>query len=297
DGKVFHDVTECQTILAAQSNKLLTNLARQLMTYATGRQLRFRQREELARVVQLTARQGGGLRTLIHEIVGSPLFHGGADHISCPANIRTSFPTSTPNSQPAARMLMTSVLPPLSGPPVRRPTIETNTSFEAAADFTGETLQAVLRVTGLFAEERAGAFRSAVDQVPAARLLKLNPAEAAAVIEVDLTRDPFRGANEEQTVERLNQQLRQASNHTLGVRRPGERPFAELRRLELNVSGLDCAACCLAAHEILTRQDGVEQAEVSFRDSRAIVWYDTDLVSPEQLVEELTKRGVPVKRD
>jgi DNA-binding NtrC family response regulator len=52
----------------------LANLARQFTVYATGREVRFADRAELAEVVAAASRKGGGIRTLIHELVASPLF-------------------------------------------------------------------------------------------------------------------------------------------------------------------------------------------------------------------------------
>ena len=74
DGRSFKDVLEFQTLVAADSNRLLMNLAERLMIYATGRDTSFSDRDELAAIVAATQKQGGGIRTLIHEVVQSSLF-------------------------------------------------------------------------------------------------------------------------------------------------------------------------------------------------------------------------------
>ncbi len=74
DGRSFKDVLEFQTLVAADSNRLLMNLAERLMIYATGRDTSFSDRDQLAAIVAATQKQGGGIRTLIHEVVQSPLF-------------------------------------------------------------------------------------------------------------------------------------------------------------------------------------------------------------------------------
>ncbi len=74
DGRSFKDVLEFQTLIAADSNRLLMNLAERLMIYATGRDTSFSDRDQLAAIVAATQKQGGGIRTLIHEVVQSPLF-------------------------------------------------------------------------------------------------------------------------------------------------------------------------------------------------------------------------------
>jgi hypothetical protein len=74
DGKRFSGTIEFQAILAADRDALLTNLAKQLSLYAVGRGASFADRDELAAIVARTNKAGGGIRTLIHEIVQSPLF-------------------------------------------------------------------------------------------------------------------------------------------------------------------------------------------------------------------------------
>ena len=74
DGRKFADIRELQTLLAADPQRLLRNLAEQLATYSTGRAPAFTDRAEIAAIVARTQAQGGGLRTLLHELVQSRLF-------------------------------------------------------------------------------------------------------------------------------------------------------------------------------------------------------------------------------
>lgn len=74
DGRKFQDIREFQSLLASQKELLLRNLAQQLAIYATGRDVAFSDRPALEQIVQRTQNQGGGLRTLLHELVQSPLF-------------------------------------------------------------------------------------------------------------------------------------------------------------------------------------------------------------------------------
>jgi mono/diheme cytochrome c family protein len=74
DGRAFADVLGLQAHLAADPKPLLENLARQLTVYAAGRGLTFADRDAVDAVVAETQRKGGGVRTLIHEVVQSPLF-------------------------------------------------------------------------------------------------------------------------------------------------------------------------------------------------------------------------------
>jgi hypothetical protein len=74
DGRAFSGVTEFQALLAADRDALLTNLARQFAVYAAGRGLSFGDREVVAAVVEAANKQGGGVRTLLFEVISSPLF-------------------------------------------------------------------------------------------------------------------------------------------------------------------------------------------------------------------------------
>jgi Protein of unknown function (DUF1592)/Protein of unknown function (DUF1588)/Protein of unknown function (DUF1587)/Protein of unknown function (DUF1585)/Protein of unknown function (DUF1595)/Planctomycete cytochrome C len=73
-GEKFQDICEFQTLLAARPRVLLNNLAQQLLIYGTGRPLAFRDRAMVEKIVSATEKQGGGLRTLLHEILSSSLF-------------------------------------------------------------------------------------------------------------------------------------------------------------------------------------------------------------------------------
>ena len=72
--RTFKDVTEFQTLLAADSERLLNNVAKQLAIYSTGRDLAFSDRDKITTIVNNTQKHGGGFRTLIHELIRSELF-------------------------------------------------------------------------------------------------------------------------------------------------------------------------------------------------------------------------------
>jgi len=74
DERKFSGIAEFQTLLAADRTRLLKNLAEQFTVYATGRAIAFSDRAEIAGIVARTEKQGGGLRTLLHEVVQSSLF-------------------------------------------------------------------------------------------------------------------------------------------------------------------------------------------------------------------------------
>jgi hypothetical protein len=74
DGRPFSGILEFETMLAVDRPRLLKNLAEQFARYAIGRDLAFSDRDEIAGLVDRTAKQGGGLRTLITELAASSLF-------------------------------------------------------------------------------------------------------------------------------------------------------------------------------------------------------------------------------
>ena len=74
DGRKFGSIGEFQALLAGDSRRLLKSLAEQLTVYATGRPLAFSDREHIAAIVGRTQEHGGGIRTLLHELIQSRLF-------------------------------------------------------------------------------------------------------------------------------------------------------------------------------------------------------------------------------
>lgn len=74
DERTFKDIVEFQTLLASDTHRLLKNLAEQLAIYGTGRDIAFGDRDQIAGIVAGTQQQGGGLRTLIHQLVQSQFF-------------------------------------------------------------------------------------------------------------------------------------------------------------------------------------------------------------------------------
>lgn len=74
DDRKFTNIREFQALLAADRGRLLKNLAEQFTVYATGHEIAFSERDQIASIVERTNRKGGGIRTLLHELVQSRLF-------------------------------------------------------------------------------------------------------------------------------------------------------------------------------------------------------------------------------
>jgi hypothetical protein len=74
DGRTFRGPAELQDLLAADPGRLLNNLARQFAVYGTGRAISFSDRDAIAAIVASAQKRGGGVRTLLDEVIQSPLF-------------------------------------------------------------------------------------------------------------------------------------------------------------------------------------------------------------------------------
>jgi hypothetical protein len=74
DGRSYKNIAEFQTLLAADSGRLLKALAEHFAVYSIGRGLLFSDRDQIAAIVSKTQAHGGGIRTLLHELVKSELF-------------------------------------------------------------------------------------------------------------------------------------------------------------------------------------------------------------------------------
>ncbi len=74
DGRAFKDVREFKALVLKDELPVARNLAKQLMTFATGAPVGFSDRPELEKILQSAAAKGYGVRTLVHEIVQSDLF-------------------------------------------------------------------------------------------------------------------------------------------------------------------------------------------------------------------------------
>ncbi|HEY1050209.1 MAG TPA: DUF1592 domain-containing protein [Prosthecobacter sp.] len=74
DGRTFQDIREFKKLLLQDQTQIIRALAQNLTTYATGAGITFADRREVETIVKNTQAKNGGMRTLIQEIVASPLF-------------------------------------------------------------------------------------------------------------------------------------------------------------------------------------------------------------------------------
>ena len=74
DGRAFQDVEGFRKLLLQDERRLARNLVRQLTIYATGAGIGFSDRDAVEEILDRARRRSFGLRSLIHEVVQSPLF-------------------------------------------------------------------------------------------------------------------------------------------------------------------------------------------------------------------------------
>ena len=73
-GESFDGFQDFRDLLARDPSRLAESLATKLLTFATGREMGFSDREEIARIVQQTAGQQYRVRDLIHQVLLSEIF-------------------------------------------------------------------------------------------------------------------------------------------------------------------------------------------------------------------------------
>jgi hypothetical protein len=74
DGRTFKDIRDFKKLLLADQTQVLRALTQNLATYATGAGITFADRREIESIVKSSQSKNSGMRTLIQEIVASPLF-------------------------------------------------------------------------------------------------------------------------------------------------------------------------------------------------------------------------------
>lgn len=74
DGEAFENVVGFQQVASTKKETLARNLASHLIAYGTGAPVTFADRDELDRIVANSAASDYGFRTLLHEVVQSPIF-------------------------------------------------------------------------------------------------------------------------------------------------------------------------------------------------------------------------------
>jgi hypothetical protein len=292
DGRAFTDIKQYQSFLASDPTRLLDNLTKQFTVYATGQAVRFSDRPQIDEIVHRTGAKKGGVRTLLHELIGSPLFTGGKETINEPS--RAAVPPLDATLNPANSTMMTPSASAVASPALRTPSVVVEEPDPAKYQFDAEHTVA-LRVRGLFEPDQVADFRALMNLFPEAELESINLETAEASIRFAPDCELFRNAKPEQIVERIGNRVRQLSTNLFSLVPLSEIPREKLELVEFSIKGLDCKACSFAVYEILVRIEGVEQATASFRTAHASAFIDPSKTNRPALLEALKQRGVTLE--
>ena len=74
EGDPFEDVLQFKKLLLENEEVIARNITEQLLVYATGSPVGFADRDEVSAILEKSRDSEFGMRTIIHEIVQSPLF-------------------------------------------------------------------------------------------------------------------------------------------------------------------------------------------------------------------------------
>lgn len=151
------------------------------------------------------------------------------------------------------------------------------------------------QITGLFCPEREQDFKDLCAQKLARfKLVSIDYANAEATFAYYPAQE-FPGATPAQIIERFNNEVRNVSRSTFGIKPLRTTPKEQLKLIEIDIVGLDCKACSLAVYEIIERLDGVEQATAYFKTGKATALIDPAKIDRAKIEAALKDRGVAVK--
>jgi hypothetical protein len=150
------------------------------------------------------------------------------------------------------------------------------------------------QVTGLFSTDREKDLREVFEKLNDIKLVAIDFENAEATVDYDPGK-VFPGAKPEQIIERFDNLLKGASNHTFGLKALRSVDKEKLKRIEIPIAGLDCKACCLGAYEAVYRLKGVETATASFKEGKVTALIHPELIDRVELETALKQRGVEIK--
>lgn len=138
------------------------------------------------------------------------------------------------------------------------------------------------RVTGLCFPERVDELKAALKDHEHVKLLNVNYERA----EIEVSYNPKRFSREQ-------------IGHSIGGKGFGVKaslvPWEKLRKVDIEVIGLDCKGCCLGTYNVLNRVEGVEQATVDLKNGRIQAMIDPEKTNQKALEQALKKGNVKLK--
>ncbi|MBL4825712.1 MAG: heavy-metal-associated domain-containing protein [SAR324 cluster bacterium] len=67
-----------------------------------------------------------------------------------------------------------------------------------------------------------------------------------------------------------------------------------MEKLKWRISGMHCDGCSARLQKVLSGKTGVQSAEVSFADNQALLEYDSEIISAEQLQDAVENAGFEI---
>lgn len=287
DGRSFTGIADFQALMAGEPRRLLTALARHLCVYATGRPVSFADRSEIAAIVERVEKKSGGVRTLIHEIVGSRLFLPSgpvaAAGALAAAAVDPPQPTVT-RASPAGLGAATA-----AAPEERSSSSLTPSSADARRTET-------FRLVGLSTPERVADLQGWPAATPGVDIVAVDAEKHEITLSLDVAALLPQMRADQRTPERILQRLDEAlkaySFGMFSLRPPLGAARAGLRREDLELTIAGCKACRLCVYRTAMGVAGVEQAAVDPVTGRLTVWLDPASGDLTRLREAMTKSQI-----
>ena len=64
-----------------------------------------------------------------------------------------------------------------------------------------------------------------------------------------------------------------------------------MKEIKLKIEGMHCAGCSTRLEKVLNNSDGVEEAKVSLEEKQAVIKYDEEKISIENIKENIADAG------
>jgi len=165
----------------------------------------------------------------------------------------------------------------------------------SAAPARGAETEHAYRMLGLFQEDRQDDLGEVIDQLDGIELVAVDHRTGRVRFRYD-QEALFPNKTAEQVVQQLDRLIRSGSRGTFRVTEVPDTRRSELKRVEIEIVGLDCRGCSYAAYLAIYEIEGVDNAIASFKAGKVVAWIDPDKTDRETLEKALTDEGVKLKQ-
>lgn len=70
-----------------------------------------------------------------------------------------------------------------------------------------------------------------------------------------------------------------------------------MKTVVLEITGIECPNCSMRLEQMEDRCEGIQMVEASYRKAQMVVRYDEEIISLQQIAEEVQKLGYSVKSE